>query len=573
MAGTWRKVLVGNTKGTASSDLVQLDHILPDDLAMNAESTGGVGNISGVDGQALHINNSNKLEWKDVVTTFAALTDTDTTTTNLADNDIMVYDSADSKYKMMPTAGDVLLSITGSVGSEVATMTIQPDSVALGTDTTGNYVEKGATSGVGISGSVDSEGGAFTVTSNATSANNANTIVSRDASGGFTAGTITANLTGTASLATEFTVTANNSADETVYPLFAEGASGDQGAETDSAFTYNPSSGLLTSTGFAGNLNGTVGATAPAAGAFTTLSSTGTTNLGSTTVDGDFSHMRGIASFGGGSMRISGLNPQDLQSYVIDTAQTGTWPLADDGSSTVTFGIINLHAAAVSIASGDMLWFKAQDHDANDALIPDSYSYVKLESTAAYSLTATVGETATTTWNVIDWPTGTRIAKGTSASKVYSADPAANDTNITIDDTVMFSGGGTFTSATNFVTTDALVQLNTNSDATAYAVDSTSGIVFGTLGADTGTSPEAYKTGGKLLNTDNAFVFGTFADVASSTPASQDNVTHAALKDIRVKAIQFSTDRIDEDAIASYSGDNPYLGVGTDDALYFYMAD
>ncbi len=51
----------------------------------------------------------------------------------------------------------------------------------------------GATSGSGISGSASS--GTFTVTSNATSANTANTIVFRDASGDFSAGTISATAT------------------------------------------------------------------------------------------------------------------------------------------------------------------------------------------------------------------------------------------------------------------------------------------------------------------------------------------------------------------------------------------
>jgi hypothetical protein len=73
--------------------------------------------------------------------------------------------------------------------------TIAANSVALGTDTTGNYVQQGATSGNGISGSVNSEGGTFTVTSNATSANTASTIVFRDGSGNFSAGTITATAT------------------------------------------------------------------------------------------------------------------------------------------------------------------------------------------------------------------------------------------------------------------------------------------------------------------------------------------------------------------------------------------
>ena len=61
------------------------------------------------------------------------------------------------------------------------------------------------------------------------------------------------NTSGTAALATEVTVTANNSTDETVYPLFVDGATGSQGAETDTGLTYNPSTGLLTSTGFSGS--------------------------------------------------------------------------------------------------------------------------------------------------------------------------------------------------------------------------------------------------------------------------------------------------------------------------------
>ena len=45
--------------------------------------------------------------------------------------------------------------------------------------------------------------------------------------------------------ATSFTVVANNSTDETVYPVFVDGATGEQGPETDTALTYNPSTGLL----------------------------------------------------------------------------------------------------------------------------------------------------------------------------------------------------------------------------------------------------------------------------------------------------------------------------------------
>jgi hypothetical protein len=87
-------------------------------------------------------------------------------------------------------------------GNVTGTATIQPDSVALGTDTTGNYVAAGAVSGTGLSGSSSSEGGTFTVTSNATALNTASTIVARDGSGDFAAGTVTAALSGNATTAT-----------------------------------------------------------------------------------------------------------------------------------------------------------------------------------------------------------------------------------------------------------------------------------------------------------------------------------------------------------------------------------
>lgn len=76
------------------------------------------------------------------------------------------------------------------------------DEINLGTDTAGDYIATGAVSGVGLSGSASGEGSTFTVTSNATNANTASTIVARDASGNFSAGTITAALSGNASTAT-----------------------------------------------------------------------------------------------------------------------------------------------------------------------------------------------------------------------------------------------------------------------------------------------------------------------------------------------------------------------------------
>jgi len=93
-------------------------------------------------------------------------------------------------------AGDLSGAVTlTNLASGTLTATIAANSVALGTDTTGNYVAAGAVSGTGLSGSAGSEGATFTVTSNATSANTANTIVARDGTGNFTAGVITATAT------------------------------------------------------------------------------------------------------------------------------------------------------------------------------------------------------------------------------------------------------------------------------------------------------------------------------------------------------------------------------------------
>ena len=71
-----------------------------------------------------------------------------------------------------------------------------------------------AVAGTGLSGSQtftanQSTAATFTVTSNATNLNTASTIVARDASGNFTAGTITAALTGNASTATSATTATN----------------------------------------------------------------------------------------------------------------------------------------------------------------------------------------------------------------------------------------------------------------------------------------------------------------------------------------------------------------------------
>ena len=130
---------------------------------------------------------------KDPTITLTGAVTGSATMTNLGNVSIATTATSDPTITL---AGDLSGSATlTNLGSATLTATIAANSVALGTDTTGNYVQQGATSGSGISGSVNSEGGTFTVTSNATNANTGSTIVFRDGSGNFSAGVITATAT------------------------------------------------------------------------------------------------------------------------------------------------------------------------------------------------------------------------------------------------------------------------------------------------------------------------------------------------------------------------------------------
>lgn len=143
--------------------------------------------------------------------------------------------------------GDVTgtVSFDGTANVSIST-TIAADSVALGTDTTGNYVAAGAVSGSGLSGSVSSEGGTFTVTSNATNANTPSTLVFRDASNNFSAGTITAALAGnattasTATTATNVTATANINSGAENRILFGVASAGSLAVQYDTPSTNQP---------------------------------------------------------------------------------------------------------------------------------------------------------------------------------------------------------------------------------------------------------------------------------------------------------------------------------------------
>ena len=106
--------------------------------------------------------------------------------------------------------GDVTGSVTGVDGTGNASIatTIAANSVALGTDTTGDYVST-VTSGNYLTGGTSGEGSTPTLNVDATPTNTASKVVARDASGNFSAGTVTAALSGNASTASTLATARN----------------------------------------------------------------------------------------------------------------------------------------------------------------------------------------------------------------------------------------------------------------------------------------------------------------------------------------------------------------------------
>jgi hypothetical protein len=265
--------------------------------------------------------------------------------------------------RTLTLAGDLSGSVSIDGSADVTlTATVELDKVALGTDTTGNYVATGAVSGNGLSGSASSEGSTFTVSSNATSTNTVSTIVFRDSSGNFSAGTITAALSGNATTATTLetartinTVSFNGGANIVVEPFVESDEStnatryitfvdsstdGHQRLNEDSELTYNPSTGTITATTFSGSLSGG--------------SVTATTVTASDTVTFNASAIEEVSVQAAAASGTVTLDCKTNSVFYYTSNATGNWTLnfRGDGSTTMnTFLAVGKSATVVFLAT------------------------------------------------------------------------------------------------------------------------------------------------------------------------------------------------------------------------------
>jgi hypothetical protein len=226
---------------------------------------------------------------------------------------------------------------------------------------------------------------------NQDTANTANAIVRRDASGNFAAGTITAALTGTATNATNVGITNDTATNSTHYVTLVTGTSGNNAAKVSSTkLSFNPSTGVLTSTSFTGagtGLTGTASSLSIGGNAATATSATNATNatnlaltndtttnathyplLGDATSGNDaikvsstkltFNPSTGTLAatvFSGSGASLGSLNAGNITSGTLAVARGGTAGSATPTAGAVAYGTGSAYAFTLAGTSGQVL--------------------------------------------------------------------------------------------------------------------------------------------------------------------------------------------------------------------------
>jgi len=362
--------------------------------------------------------------------------------------------------------------------------------------------------------------------------------------------------------ATTTTVSANNSADETVFPVFVDGATGSQGLESDTGLTYNPNSGILTATQFTGALSGNA-TTATALATGRTIGMTGDVTWTSASFDGS-GNVTGTAAIGSGVIVDADVNASaaiamsktalvagtgitlSTNTLNVDAAQTqitsvGTLNAGaissgfgniDTGSSTITTtGNItggnlliadagNIGSAsdtdALAISSGGVVTFSQRDIHSGGITVADGAQIgtasdadaITLDATgvATFSQRPVIGTGGLTIPN--DGQIGS--AGDTDAISINSDGDVTMSQDLTITGNLTVNGSTVTNSASNTVIEDYLIELNNGAGSNAN---------------DIGIIMERGSTGDNAFmgwdESADKFVFGT----TTATGASSGNLS------------------------------------------------
>ena len=355
--------------------------------------------------------------------------------------------------------GDLSGSATFDGSANVTiTATIAADSVALGTDTTGNYVASITNGSYITGGNGGSEGAALTLAVDAATAATASKVVARDASGNFSANTITAALTGNATTAT------------TLQTARTIAISGDV---TGIATSFNGSADITISAGITANTIVDADINASAAIADTKLATISTagkvSNSATTATDlntasaivardasGNFSANTITANLVGNASTVTNgaLTTGTLAQFASTTSAQLAGVISDaSGSGALVFGTSPTFATSILAGSATMGLFDTTATTINfaGAATTGNFGY---DGTAASTTNISTGATATATTKTVNLGTG---------------GAAGSTTNINIGSSV----AGTTTISSPNITISGLA--DTATTATHYYVETSGG--------------------------------------------------------------------------------------------------
>ena len=295
-------------------------------------------------------------------------------------------------------------------------------------------------------------------------------------------------------------VTANNSTDETIFPVFVDGQTGEQGLETDSGFTYNPSSGTLTATIFVGALTGNSSTTTALANARTIggVSFDGTANInlpgvnasGNQDTSGNAATatalatartIHGVSFDGSANIDLSEVIQDTVGAMVSSNTESGISVSYEDGDGTLDFSVSGITSSMITdgtIATADVADDAiTRDKLADDCISADQILGVSGNGTSGQALTSDGDGTfsfTTITGNAYDL----EVPSNTTAIRL--AQTAGGTDN---DDITLTGGTGidvTRTSASEITITNS--STNTNSFATGGSLSSGTLTITGNSG-------------------------------------------------------------------------------------------
>ena len=357
------------------------------------------------------------------------------------------------------------------------------------------------------------------------------------------------NLSFASALASTIDVTANNSTDETIFPVFVDGQTGEQGLETDSGFTYNPSSGTLTATVFVGALTGNSSSATALANARTIggVSFDGTANInlpgvnasGNQDTSGNAATatalatartIHGVSFDGSANIDLSEVVQDTVGAMVSSNTESGISVSYEDGDGTLDFSVSGITSSMITdgtIATADVADDAITNAKIADNAVTADQISVSGNGTSGQALTSDGDGTfsfTTITGNAYDLevPSGTtaiRLAQTAGGSDndditlsggtgISIARTSASEITITNSstNTNSFATGGSLSSGTLTITgnsgfssfTVGGFSTATNQTRSSLSIDTGDNVQFGGLGAGTSAASGEVRATGEI---------------------------------------------------------------------------